>query len=307
MTSGSAETVPWTIGEQLGASPSIAVTIIRQEPITTGTGAASGAITRLGLVIRPAGQAPREVTVIRKTLRRLSEGPHAGGVADPRHWAYGRREAEAYRSGLLPSGPGLRSPRCLGVVDDDIYLENVTGPMAQVDQAAGDLARWQTAFDPMADRPWMATDQLGRRLAVSHLDWSSIDADSRVVELWERRSEWMEQIRRVPVVRSHGDYTLGNLLSVGEDTVALDWATFGWEPLGFDLAHLALSSGADPTFAYLAAQRNASPVSLATGFRACLAVIGSSRVHWMLSRGMSLPTWYADFLMEHHPANRSGA
>ena len=61
----------------------------------------------------------------------------------------------------------------------------------------------------------------------------------------------MRELDALPRVLSHGDYSLGNLIDAGEDVVALDWATVGWEPIGFDLGHLALSAGADPTEAWL--------------------------------------------------------
>ena len=94
----------------------------------------------------------------------------------------------------------------------------------------------------------MARDQLGRRLEVSHLDWGLVDADPRAVRLWEGRStrttrlsvSYRQCVRTVITAwaTSSGE---------GADVIALDWATFGWEPLGFDLgAHLGLSSGPGP-------------------------------------------------------------
>ncbi|HET9733202.1 MAG TPA: phosphotransferase [Acidimicrobiales bacterium] len=271
------------------------------EPITHGTGAASGSVWRLRLEVgTPAGDRV-EVHVVRKVLRLLSDGRHAAGAIEPRHWAYWRREAEAYVSGLLPSGPGLRAPECLAVEGDSVYLEEVAGSVPSCDQAAEHLAAWQVDYDASLDREWLARDQLGRRLAVSRLDWTGLEADPGVVELWERRWELLERLGRLPVVRSHGDYSLGNLVGKGSDTVALDWATFGWEPLGFDLAHLALSSGLDPRPAYRAAVPERSRKELDAGFTAALAIIGSSRVHWILSGGQVVPSWYVGFLLEHRP------
>ena len=263
----------------------------------TSTGAATADVVRLR-----AGTTP----VVRKDLRPLTTGRHAASAGDPRHWAYWRREAEAYRSGLLPAGPGLRAPRCFGVDGDRIYLEEVNGPPPSAHDAADALARWQVKFDPALDRPWLATDQLGRRLAAGDLDWSRVDADPRAAQLWSRRAECYDQLVALPTVRSHGDFGLGNLATDADtdthDIVAFDWATFGWEPVGFDLAHLALSAGEDPTVAY----RAAAPAELAdlalVGFRAALVVVGASRVHWMASRGIEVPSGYVDFLWEHRPA-----
>ena len=236
-------------------------------------------------------------TLVRKTLRPLIAGRHAALADDPRHWAYWRREAEAYRSGLLPLGPGLRTPLCYGVVDNEIYLESVEGPAVPVGQAAEHLARWQVPYESSLDRPWLAMDQLGQRLKVSELDWTTVEADPRVVQLWQRQWDLYEELIRVPSVRSHGDYSAGNLVRAGSDTVALDWATFGWEPLGFDLAHLALSTGEDPTDAYCSAAGPAvDAIAVRAGYRTAVATIGASRIHWMLSRGIRLPEWYVEFI-----------
>ena len=231
-------------------------------------------------------------TAIRKRLRPLIEGRHAPFAGDPRHWAYWRRELDAYASGLLPTGPALRAPHCIGIVDDTLELEDVTGPPPTTAEAAAALATWRVPYADDLDRPWLATDQIGRRLrATGELDWSAIDADPRAVELWSRRYEHVARLRTLPKVLSHGDFSIGNLARVDAGTViAYDWATFGWEPAGFDLAHLALSTGEVP-----------SGADTDTGFRCTVAIVGASRVHWMLERGEAPPSWYVDFLWEHRP------
>jgi len=184
-----------------------------------------------------------------------------------------------------------------------LFLEVVEGRPPAVQQAAEHLAGWQIDCDDSLDRPWLATDQLGRRLDASRLDWSRLDADPRVVRLWDRRHGLLERLARLPRVLSHGDYSIGNLIDGGSETIALDWATVGWEPLGFDLAHLALSTGEDPTRAFVqAAPSSRSPELVNVGFGASAAIIGASRVHWMLSRGIDIPPWYVDFICGHAPA-----
>ncbi len=37
------------------------------------------------------------------------------------------------------------------------------------------------------------------------------------------------------------------------------------------------------------------------GFGAAVAIVGSSRVHWMLSAGVEIPDWYVDLLWEYRP------
>lgn len=273
---------------------------LQEELILRGTGAATVGLAALtGIVGTPERELPFKI--VRKTLAPLREGRHAALAGDARHWAYWRREVEAYRSGLLPTGPGLRSPRCYAVVGDQVFLEAVDGAEPSLQQAAAHLAGWQIEYDASFDRPWFAMDQLGRRLQVTELDWTSVKADSRIVHLWDRRHELYERLRQLPLVLSHGDYSIGNLVADGSDTIAIDWATVGWEPLGFDLAHLALSVGADPTGAYLAAASAVAPDVLRLGFGAATAIIGASRVHWMLSREVDVPKWYVDFLWDHQP------
>ncbi|WP_027346793.1 phosphotransferase [Hamadaea tsunoensis] len=100
-----------------------------------------------------------------------------------------------------------------------------------------------------------------------------------------------------PGVLSHGDFHIGQLVAAGPDTVVLDWATLGISPIGADLAHLALSTLTDPVADYLSAHpENAAAVRL--GYRTTVALTGTSRLHWMLSRGVPIPDGYADFVLE---------
>jgi aminoglycoside phosphotransferase (APT) family kinase protein len=207
---------------------------------------------------------------------------------------------EAYTSDLLPKGPGLRAPRCLAVEDDAIYLEEIVGDEPDVETAAQALASWQVSASAEVDRAWIGRDQLERRVAVSTLDWTEVRSAPRMESLWARRSELLHQLALLPKVLSHGDFSVGNLHVVGDDVVALDWATLGIEPVGFDLAHLALSTGADPVPSYLATDVSPSfdPELVRDGYGASLALVGASRFHWMLSRGIEPPHWYADFVWD---------
>jgi aminoglycoside phosphotransferase (APT) family kinase protein len=240
--------------------------------------------------------------IVRKTIEPLTGGRHAALAGHPRHWAYWPRESHAYRSGLLPVGPGLRAPRCFGVVGSQVFLEEVDGTPPSVRQAAEHLAAWQVDYDRSLEQWWLARHQLGRRLAVTELDWAGLDADPRLVDLWRHRYQLHERLEQLPLVLSHGDYSMGNLVAQGTDTVALDWATLGWEPVGFDLAHLALSTGEDPTAAYMAATPLGHPADAVNlGFQTALVIIGASRLHWMLSQGLDVPSWYVQFVCERDP------
>jgi hypothetical protein len=135
--------------------------------------------------------------MIRKEFRPLATGRHAAGTADPRHWAYWRRELLAYASGVLPAGPGLAAPRCYGVVDDVVYLQDVGAAPESPRVAARRLGVWQ-ASTPASDLPWLAGHQLAQRLAISDLDWNAVDADSRLASIWSQRDSLLAALRSLP-------------------------------------------------------------------------------------------------------------
>ncbi len=267
------------------------------EPIATGTGAATGAVTRLTGRARAGGQ-EHVFAMVRKELRPLTTGRHAAGAADPRHWAYWRREPLAYASGVLPAGPGLAAPRCYGVVDDVVYLQEVAGAPESPHVAARRLGAWQ-ASTPVPDLPWLAGHQLAQRLAVSHLDWAAVDADARLASIWSRRHDLLAALRSVPTVLSHGDFHIGHLVAADDATVVLDWATLGVGPVGADLADLALSTLGDLVADYLVGLEDRFDADVVrVGYRTTVALTGASRVHWMLSRGVPVPHGYADFVVD---------
>jgi len=270
------------------------------EPIATGTGAATGAVTRL-IGRAQAGGREHRFAMVRKEFRPLVAGRHAAGATDPSHWAYWRREPLAYASGALPAGPGLAAPRCYGVVDDVVYLQDVRGTPESPGVAARRLGAWQ-AGTPVPDLPWLARHQLAQRLAVSDLDWAAVDADARLASIWSRRRELLAGLRSVPDVLSHGDFHIGQLVAADETTMVLDWATVGISPVGADLAHLALSTLDDLISEFLVGLAGRfDPEVVRVGYRATLALTGASRVHWMLSRGMPVPQGYADFVADQAP------
>lgn len=272
-----------------------------EAPITGSSGAATGQVVRCSGKVEHSDGRVAAFSVIRKSLVPLRSGRHAAFANDPTHWAYWRRELHAYEAGILPAGPGLVAPRCLGIDGNDVYLEDIDGTEASVDRAAMGLAKWQVRT-MIPDVPWLTLDQLGQRIAVTSLDWSVVDADPRVVDLWDRRDDLLDHLTSLPQVLSHGDYSVGNLMARGQETVALDWGTFGIAPVGADLAHLALSRSADPTAAFLrSAGDQWSADDVIAGFCATLVLVGSSRTHWMLSTGHTVPDGYVDFLWEHRP------
>jgi len=268
------------------------------EPVSGGSGAATAAVTRLSGHARAGGRR-HAFTLIRKEFAPVRTGRHAPHAMREDHWAYWRREPLAYASGLLPKPPGLTAPSCHGVLDDTIYLQDVDGPPEDSRTATTRLARWQRD----AGRPdvgWLAGHQLAQRIAASDLNWHEVEADPRLADAWGRRHEILRALEEVPVVLSHGDFHTGNLVAAGASTIALDWGTFGVAPAGADAAHLALSTLDDCLPAYVSAFGPAvAPEAIALGYRATLVLTGASRIHWMLSRGLSVPDAYLSFVLSH--------
>lgn len=273
----------------------------RSVPITGTSGAATGAIMRLSGTAR-CGADELSFRLICKKVRPVIAAQHVAWIHDPRHWAYWRREPMAYASGLLPVGPELAAPRCYAVVNDVIYLADVGATPESPRNAAYRLGVWQ-ANTSIPDVPWLANHQLAQRIAAYRLNWLDVDADPGIVKLWERRMELLDALLQVPHLVTHGDFSIGNLLAATPaTTVVLDWATFGTGPIGADLAHLALSTCEDLLTDYrLGLDKTLDPAAPEMGYRVTLALIGASRAHWMLSRGLPLPDGYQEFVLSNAP------
>jgi hypothetical protein len=249
--------VPESVIASVSGRPASAVVDVVDCPLDGGTGAATSGLARLTVRVRgPRGV--DEFRLVRKVFRPLRSGRHRHGADDCRHWAYWRREPLAYASDVLPRGPGLRTPRCHGVFDSTIYLEDVGGAPVDAGRAARQLGLWQSAAT-VPDVPWLGGHQLAQRIDASALDWSSVRADPRAVALWDARDGLLAALSDVPVVLSHGDFHHGNLRTDGPDTVVFDWGTLGLAPVGADLAHLALSTQQDLQDEYLAGLGGALP------------------------------------------------
>jgi len=240
------------------------------------------------------GRATVDVTrivVIRKRFRPVEGAQH------PRHWAYWRREPLAYRSNLLPQGPGLAAPRCYAVTEDAIYLEDVQGPPESPTLAAQRLGAWHAAPLPGSIPAWVAGHQLAQRVATKDLDWAGIDVDERLRAYWDRRDELLARLEQMPFVLSHGDFHIGHLKATASGvTTVIDWATLGMSPLGADLAHLALSTQRDLIDDYLQGLDGAIE-DVAPGYAVTLGLTAASRFHWMRTRGVEVPPGYVDFVL----------
>jgi hypothetical protein len=68
------------------------------------------------------------------------------------------------------------------------------------------------------------------------------------------------------------------------------------------LAYLALSTLSDLAADYLIGLGRRYPDDSAMlGYRATVALVGTSRLHWMLTAGHQVPAGYFDFIWDNRP------
>jgi hypothetical protein len=136
--------VPESVIKSVLGRPTSSVVDVTAGPLDGGTGAATAGPARLTVRVRGSRRGLEEFTLVRKVFRPLQAGRHKHGAEDLRHWTYWQREPLACASEVLSSGPGLMAPRCHGVFDSTIYLEDIE------DQAA-DTSRdeWMPVFELM--------------------------------------------------------------------------------------------------------------------------------------------------------------
>jgi hypothetical protein len=218
-------------------------------------------------------------------------------LSDPRHFAYWRRAADVVVSGLVLQTPGLRGPELTAVEED---AEGVTMTADWVEDAANSglfaahaLGRFAGA--ELGARDWLARDQLRDRVRrVEHRGgWPTL-ARTTVADvadhLWRRRGALLDQVDRLPQVAQHGDPVPANLPGrVGDDVLAIDWATLGHGPVGADLGYYLLNAR-EEFEPLLDAYLLGLPEGLATreeaahGARVCAVFTALSRAEWALAR-----------------------
>jgi Phosphotransferase enzyme family len=187
------------------------------------------------------------------------------------HWYYWRREAEAYRSGLLAGlGGGLRAPRCELVADRDdgsvaLWLEDLRGDPAsswsldRYHRAARHLGEAQGGYiagRPLPDEPWLSRgwlrsylDQPLRRLTVRSdralwrrpllADWFPAPPIAALRAMRADRGRFVTMLDRMPTTLCHLDFHPANLFDGGHGTTAvIDWSFVGIGALGEDAGNL---------------------------------------------------------------------
>jgi hypothetical protein len=211
-----------------------------------------------------------------EVVKLLAHAPAAGspnwrsGERDS-HWYYWRREADAYRSGLLDGlGGGLRAPRCDLVANRGdgavaLWLEDLRGDPASswtVDRyhpAARHLGQAQGEYftgRPLPDERWLSRrwlrsylDQPLRRLTVptDRASWrrpllADRFPDPPIAALQAMRADrgrFLAVLDRMPATLSHFDFHPANLFDGGHGTTAvIDWSFVGIGALGEDAGNL---------------------------------------------------------------------
>lgn len=199
-------------------------------------------------------------------IEKRTEGPD---LADPYLLDNGRRELDAYDSGLLQSiASGIRAPRLYGSlleVDGRItlWLEEVAhqGPrpldaraLLTAARDVGSLSgRW---MDRPLKEPWFFTGWIDRHSqpaavldglatvrrtppgAVARLG----DRLALVEDLILRQGEVRRVLESLPQTLCHHDAVGANVLSTKAQTVLIDWESVGPGAVGADLASLLFSS-----------------------------------------------------------------
>jgi hypothetical protein len=205
-------------------------------------------------------------TLILKILNAQSD-------ADSASSHYWRREAEAYRSGLLDELPSdLAAPRCFGVIEYAnescwLWLEDVIDdigrwPLERYGLAAYHLGRFNGQFVTtrrLPTWPWLSAswirsdikvfgaevgrlrDNLGRPLMRRFLPG---DGAELLLRLWAEHETFMAALDGLPQTLCHFDAFRRNLFAKsaagGDHTILIDWAFLGTGPIGAEIVSLVL-------------------------------------------------------------------
>ena len=190
------------------------------------------------------------------------------------HWNYWKREILVYQSGLLETLPeGLVAPRCYGTADQPgeiawLWLEDIrdayvgTWPLERYALTARHLGRLNGLY--ISEHSLPAFPWLSRQRNSQWIDfmphWQPITWEHpRVLRRYPRlqantfrrmlleHERFLAKLDLLPKTVSHGDTYPTNFMSRNpsdsqEQTVALDWALMGIEPLGDDLGQLVFGA-----------------------------------------------------------------
>ena len=189
-----------------------------------------------------------------------------GGGEGPTHWNYWKREPLVYRSGFLDKLPeGLVAPTCYAVEElpgniARLWLEEIRDmyhgawSLQRYSLGARHLGRLNGRYSTKSsyvEYPWLGKGtnrQWLQEVLSGELQWDHPlmlrrypDPDTNpFVQLVLQNERFLARLDLLPQTLSHGDTYPTNFMSrIGregkEQTVALDWALLGLQPLGDDL------------------------------------------------------------------------
>jgi len=192
-----------------------------------------------------------------------------GEGEDQDHWNYWKRELLVYRSGWLETLPeGLNAPHCYEAIElpgnkAGIWLEEIKDSYSGIwtlyryALAARHLGRLNGAYisrRELPSYPWLS--QQRTRQWLNLVPWQDFPWDHPRVQqqfpssegnsfrrMLEDHERFVARLDQLPRTISHGDTYPTNFKSRRmyhghEQTVALDWALTGIEPIGDDLGQL---------------------------------------------------------------------
>jgi hypothetical protein len=187
---------------------------------------------------------------------------------NPQGYRYWKREAEAYRSGLLSKLPGgVAAPLCYQVDTKPdgaawIWMEDVKDEggypwsLEQYSRVARRLGQFNGAYlagKALPAESWLTQDWLRKYLAhaapmvafvkenpTHPVVQKMLPGVSRAMTLavWDERMRMLQVLDTLPQTFCHQDAFGRNLFIRGEGVVAIDWGYAGIAPLGAELAPL---------------------------------------------------------------------
>jgi len=250
-------------------SPTVGVSDWSVYPIHSGDGEGLG-VYRFAGTGEDGGQ-PVGWSLVLKAFGAPAEGGEEGD------WNYWKREAMAYRSGLLDDlAGGIAAPRCLAVEEladgivrlwlEDVALANdVPWSLDRYALAARHLGQFNGAYlveRPLPDAPWLSANWLrgwvgANEAAMDHLkrvlqhplvqQVYPEEVATSFLRLWTERELFLERLDHLPHTLCHLDAFRRNLLDRrssdgSRQTLALDWAFVGKGTLGEELGPLIQAS-----------------------------------------------------------------
>lgn len=192
-----------------------------------------------------------------------------GEGQDQSHWNYWKRELLLYQSGWLETLPeGIRPPACYDAMEiagkvGGIWLEDVKDsfsgnwPLHRYALAARHLGRLNGIYisrRELPSFPWLSRQRTRQWLET--LPWQDLPWDHPLVwhqysspeldnfrNMLEEKERFINRLDQLPKTISHGDTNPVNFISRRlprnqEQTVAMNWAQAGIEPIGDDLGQL---------------------------------------------------------------------